>query len=112
MSKRDIKLLIKDIEISNSKILKYIKGLSYNSFIEDDKTIDAVIRNLEIIGEAANKIDNNFKIKNPQIDWNRIRGLRNRIVHDYFGIDYEIVWNIITDDLDELISQLKNLNVD
>ncbi len=85
MSKRDIQLLIEDIEIANSKIIKYIAGLNYDSFIADDKTIDAVVRNLEIIGEAANKIDNSFKIKNPQIDWNRIRGLRNRIVHDYFG---------------------------
>ena len=66
---------------------------------------------MEIIGEAANKIGEDFKTKNPQIDWKRIRGLRNRIVHDYFGIDYEIVWNIITDDLEELIFQIKSLDV-
>ena len=66
---------------------------------------------MEIVGEVANKIDEDFKTKNPQIDWKRIRGLRNRIVHDYFGIDYEIVWNIITDDLEELIFQIKSLGV-
>jgi uncharacterized protein with HEPN domain len=55
--------------------------------LSDDKTIDAVVRNFEIIGEAANRIDSDFRIMNSEIEWNRIRGFRNRIVHDYFGID-------------------------
>jgi uncharacterized protein with HEPN domain len=58
------------------------------------KTIDAVIRNFEIIGEAANRLPEIFKDQHPDIDWHRIRGFRNRIVHDYMGIDYEIVWEI------------------
>jgi len=64
---------------------------------------------LEIIGEAANRVDLDFKAMNPDIEWNRIRGLRNRIVHDYFGIDYEIVWSIIENDLKGLIDRLKKL---
>ncbi len=70
----------------------------------DDKTIDAVVRNFEIIGEAANRIDVDFKQEHPSIDWKRIRGFRNRIVHDYFGIDYGIVWSIIENDLSDLIA--------
>jgi uncharacterized protein with HEPN domain len=76
-------------------------------FLNDDKTIDAVVRNFEIIGEAANRIEPDFRITCSEIEWNRIRGFRNRIVHDYFGIDYEIVWTIIENDLENLISQIE-----
>lgn len=71
--------------------------------------MDAVVRNFEIIGEAANRLSDDFRILNPQIEWDRMRGFRNRIVHDYFGIDYEIVWDIIEIDLDSLIEQIKVL---
>lgn len=90
MSKRDTLLLLEDMLQSANKIKLYTKGFDYSKFIEDDKTIDAVVRNFEIIGEAANRIDPDYKLNHPEIEWNRIRGFRNRIVHDYFGIDYEI----------------------
>ena len=109
MSKRDRLLLLEDMLESASKIKKYTNGLDNDSFMNDEKTIDAVIRNFEIIGEAANRIDPDFRIKNPEIEWKRIRGFRNRIVHDYFGIDYGIVWSIIENDLDRLIDQLDEL---
>lgn len=109
MSKRDRSLLLEDMLESAKKIKKYTTGFDYNRFLEDDKTIDAVVRNFEIIGEAANRIDPEFRKQRPDIEWNRIRGFRNRIVHDYFGIDYEIVWSIIADYLDELIHRLQQL---
>jgi len=109
MSKRDLILLLEDMLESAFKIKKYTNNLDYSSFISDDKTVDAVVRNFEIIGEAANRIDPDFKILNPDVEWNRLRGFRNRIVHDYFGIDYEIVWTIIENDLDELITQLESI---
>jgi uncharacterized protein with HEPN domain len=71
--------------------------------------MDAVVRNFEIIGEAANRIDSDFRDKYPEIEWNRIRGFRNRIVHDYFGIDYEIVWEIIETYLDEMSGRLSEI---
>jgi len=71
--------------------------------------MDAVVRNFEIIGEAANRLSDDFRISNPQIEWDRIRGFRNRIVHEYFGIDYEIIWDIIENDLDTLIQQIESL---
>ena len=71
--------------------------------------IDAVARNFEIIGEAANRIHPDFKNKNPQIEWIRITGFRNRIIHEYFGIDYEIMWTIIEENIIELIDKLKQL---
>ncbi len=103
MSKREILLLLDDMLQAASKIKRYTKELDYDSFLSEDKTIDAVIRNFEIIGEAANRIDPDFRELNSEIEWKRLRGFRNRIVHDYFGIDYEIVWNIIETYIDELI---------
>ena len=91
---------------SAEKIKQYTIDMDYDAFISDDKTIDAVVRNFEIIGEAANKVDADFRNKNPEIEWNRIRGFRNRIVHGYFGIDNEIVWSIIESYLDDLIVRL------
>ncbi len=107
MSSRDLILLLEDMLDSALKIKRYTTNLNYDSFLNDDKTIDAVVRNFEIIGEAANRIDPDFRIMNPEIEWNRIRGFRNRIVHDYFGIDYEIVWTIIENNLDNLIEQIE-----
>jgi uncharacterized protein with HEPN domain len=109
MSKRDTILLLDDMLQSAYKIRNYSAGLQYESFLNDDKTMDAVVRNFEIIGEAANKIDPNFRSKNPVIEWKRIRGFRNRIVHDYFGVDYEIIWSIIENYLDILILNLEKI---
>lgn len=109
MSNRSPELLIEDIIESGTKILEYTRGISFDQFLVDDKTKDAVVRNFEIIGEAANRLPDNFKAENSQIDWRRIRGFRNRIVHDYFGIDFQIVWNIKNDFLPEMIDDLKKL---
>ncbi len=109
MSKRDVLLLLDDMLQSAQKIKRYTKDIDYDSFLNDDKTIDAVVRNFEIIGEAANRVDPDFRDSNPEIEWRRIRGFRNRIVHDYFGIDYEIVWSIIETYLDELIDWLETV---
>jgi uncharacterized protein with HEPN domain len=109
MSKRDPTLLVEDIIDSANKILEYTHLLSFEEFTRDSKTIDAVIRNFEIIGEAANRLPEDFKDLHSNIDWHRIRGFRNRIVHDYFGIDYSIVWEIKELFLINLISALKSI---
>jgi uncharacterized protein with HEPN domain len=109
MSKREPTLLVEDIIDSANKILEYTHTLSFEEFINDSKTIDAVIRNFEIIGEAANRLPDDFKAKYSNIEWHRIRGFRNRIVHDYFGIDYSIVWEIKESFLSNLITLLKSL---
>jgi len=109
MSKRDLIFLLEDMLESASKIKRYTVKQNFESFINDEKTIDAVVRNFEIIGEAANRLSPDFRTENPEVEWKRIRGFRNRIVHDYFGIDYEIVWTIIDNDIEELIYQLEEL---
>ncbi len=95
----------------NFKIIDYTNGLSFEDFISDSKTVSAVIRNFEIIGEAANRLPDDFKISAHLIDWQQIREFRNRIVHDYFGIDYSIVWQIKENFLEDLISKLKQIQV-
>jgi uncharacterized protein with HEPN domain len=109
MSKRQLPLLIEDILESCNKILIYTADLSFEEFKNDNKTIDAVIRNFELIGEAANRLPEEFKDKNQDIDWHRIRGFINRIIHDYMGIDYSIVWKIRNDFLIDLIEKLKQI---
>jgi uncharacterized protein with HEPN domain len=109
MSKRKPDILLQDIEESIKKIKIYTSGMSFESFQNDDKTIDAVIRNFEIIGEAANRIPDEVKDKFNEVNWHRIRGFRNRIVHDYMGVDLEIIWEIIEKNLDELNEQIEEI---
>jgi uncharacterized protein with HEPN domain len=108
MSKRSSELLLDDMQ-SARKIETYVIGLDFDGFLADDKTVDAVVRNFEIIGEAAARLSEEFRNSNTAINWIRIRGFRNRIVHDYFGIDHSIVWNIINDFLPQLIVDIEAL---
>lgn len=94
MSRREPLLLVSDILESGRKILDYTAGMDFDSFTKDEKTIDAVIRNFQIIGEAANRLPDEFREQHSEVDWYRNRGFRNRIIHHYFGIDLEIVWHI------------------
>jgi len=102
MSKREIQLLLEDILEAAKKILSYTKGMRYEDFLSDNKTSDAVVRNFEIIGEAANRVPEDFKSDHPEIEWRRMTGLRNRIIHEYFGINYVTVWKIKEENIAEL----------
>jgi len=91
MSKRPVALLLNDMLDAIGKIEQYTEGLSLDTFSSDQKTIDAVARNFEIIGEAASRLPDEFKEKHSSIEWYKIVGLRHRIVHEYFGLDVEII---------------------
>ncbi|MBI5504109.1 MAG: DUF86 domain-containing protein [Deltaproteobacteria bacterium] len=106
MPRRDADLLIEDITAAIRKIEQYTRGQDREAFLGDEKTIDAVVRNLEVIGEAARQMPGEFVISHPEVPWPRIAGLRNRIVHEYFGLDLDIIWEIIETDLPELASRL------
>jgi len=109
MSKRDPSLLVEDIGAAIEKIERYIAGMDMATFTANDKTVDAVVRNLEIIGEAARQIPAAFKESNRDLPWGQIAGLRNRIVHDYFGLDLEMIWHIITSGLPELKATIQEI---
>ena len=107
MSDREILLLLEDMRDAAQKILSYTSGMNFDDFTNDDKTIDAVVRNFEIIGEAANRVPDNFKSDHPEIEWRRMTGLRNRIIHEYFGINYETVWKIREENIPELVDLIQ-----
>ena len=109
MSKRSVSLLIQDICEAMEKINRYREGLDHDRFISDEKTVDAVVRNLEIMGEAANRLPKDFLDEHREIEWNKMAGLRHRIVHEYFGIDLEIIWSILENDLPVFWSSLQDL---
>jgi len=96
MPKRDADLLLEDMAAAMARVLRYVDGLDRIAFLADDKTVDAVVRNLEVIGEAARMLPDDVKVAHASIPWRQITGLRNRIVHDYFGLDLEIIWEIVT----------------
>lgn len=109
MSKRPVELLLNDMLDSIDRIEQYTEGMSFESFSNDQKTIDAVARNLQIIGEAASRLPEEFKEKHSNLEWHKIVGLRHRIVHDYFGMDIEIIWQILAKDLPGLRQNLSRI---
>jgi len=109
MPKRDPDLLVVDMLEALRKIELYTAGMDHSSFLQDEKTIDAVVRNLEVLGEAARQVPDDFVAGHRSVPWGKITGLRNRIVHDYFGLDLEIIWQIIRNDLAPLKVQLEKL---
>jgi uncharacterized protein with HEPN domain len=96
-----------DILESIEKIRRYLGKVSFNEFLKNEMLIDAVIRNLEIIGEAAAHISPETRVKYPEIEWKKIVGLRNILIHDYSGIDIEILWDIIQNRLDLLEAKVR-----
>jgi uncharacterized protein with HEPN domain len=107
-SERDNILYLEDIVLAMDRIQEYIIGLDFIQFERDYKTIDAVIRDFELIGEASKNLSKEIKDNYPHIPWDEMYRLRNRISHEYFGIDYEIIWDIISR---HLPSNHKDINV-
>ena len=107
MSKRQWRLFIEDILECIGKIEKYTENMSFDEFGKDSKTVDAVVRNLEVIGEASKNVPDEVKKQYQKIYWEGMIGLRNRIVHEYFGVDLKIVWHIIKEELPALKEKMK-----
>ena len=87
-------------------IASYIDGMTYDQWTNDRRTIDAVLRNIEIIGEAANHIPEDIQNRYSDIPWAQMRGIRNLLIHEYFGIDTDIIWQTITDNLPDLLEKI------
>ncbi len=109
MSERDPRLYCEDILESGSAILDFVEGLSFEDFCDDRKTYSAVIREFEIIGEAVGKLPESFRERRPDVEWQDIKEFRNLLSHEYFGVDLEIVWKIIEDDLLALMDAVMEL---
>ena len=109
MLERDYTLYLQDIIDAIDAIGSYINGLDYEQFIENPMVVDAVLRRLEVIGEAAKAIPPEIRKKNPDIPWTKIVGLRNIVIHRYFGIDEENIWEIVTVNIVQLKQQIIEL---
>ncbi len=95
MPKRGPELYISDIRDAIARVEDYTNGFIFETFRDDSKTIDAVIRNFEIMGEAAAHAPEEFKKQHPEIPWAKVIGMRNKVAHEYFGVDAEIIWKTI-----------------
>lgn len=102
MSDRDWRLFLKDIHECSARVLEYSGAMTRKDFFEDRKTLDAVMRNLAIIGEAAKKIPADVRRKYPDVAWKKMAGLRDIVVHDYFSIDEDIIWDVVSIRIPEL----------
>ena len=98
-----------DVLVSARKIRTYVEGVMRDEFFRDTKLQDSVIRRLEIIGEAAGRVSPMFREENPQIPWNDMRGMRNRMIHGYDDIDMNVVWETVQQDIPRLVAQLESL---
>lgn len=94
-------MYLTDIQTAMSRIAEYLEGSSFPEFKRDYKTVDAVIRNFEVIGEASKNLPAKIKLKYSEIPWDEMYLLRNKVSHEYFGVDYEIIWDVATNYLPE-----------
>lgn len=106
---KDDLVYLKHISDAIEKIERYLLDISLELFLENDMVIDAVVRELEIIGEAASKISLKFKTQYHRIPWNEMIGMRNRLIHEYFGVNKKIVWDTCKVDLKDLKEQISSL---
>ncbi len=103
-------LVIQKLLVYTEKVLRYCDGLGFDEFISDSKLVEACVFNLSQMGELCRVVDAAFASVHPQIPWREMAGLRNRIVHDYEGVNLLLVWQIISDDLPPLRDTLTELN--
>lgn len=107
--KREPRLFLQDILEAAQLIRQFVAGFDYLQFQNDDKTTSAVIRKLEIIGEATKQIPDAIKIKYPDFRWREIASMRDRLIHGYFGVDYSLIWDTAQTDIPKLITQISRV---
>ncbi len=106
---RNYTMYLQDLLLAMSRIAEYLEGYTFDQFKKDYKTVDAVIRNFEIIGEASKNLPSHIKENNPDVPWAEMYLLRNKVSHEYFGIDFEIIWDVCINHLPENRMQIQSI---
>lgn len=109
MSKRSDQESLRDIQEAIQRIVEFVQGQTYEQFLADRKTQDAVVRNLAVIGEATKNLSPRIRRANPDIPWKDLAGVRDKMIHHYFGISYEIVWKMSSEELPQLLTHLQDI---
>ncbi len=104
---RDYRLYLKDIVAAMESIQEFIAGIDFEEFCADDKTASAVMRKLEIIGEAVKQVPQDVRQKYPQVPWREMAGMRDKLIHFYFGVDYSLVWRTITERVPKIQEEVR-----
>lgn len=108
-SKRRDTEFLRDIMEAMQRVISYTKNSSYEEFMDDTKTQDAVLRNIEVIGEATKGLSTSFKKSHPAVPWRDMSGMRDKVIHHYFGINYDIVWNVAKEQMPQLVPRIESI---
>jgi len=111
MKERDIRDYLNDLIESCENILEFTKNMSFKEFAEDKKTINAVIRCLEVLGEATKNLPMDFRLDYPDIPWKQMAGMRDKRIHEYFGVDKQMVWQVVEKHIPQILPLLKEFTI-
>ena len=112
MKDRELRDYIRDLIEACEDILSFTKGMSYSDFVADKKTVNAVIRSLEVIGEATKKLPVSLRDNYADVPWKQMAGMRDKLIHEYFGIDIQMVWQVIEKHIPDVLASIKEITID